>query len=108
MSQVHVKASRVKESAFSVECELYQATDIDHPVTGENTCTLILGHIEYIHVHNDMLTKRGTIDITMYKPVARLGDISYARVGDAFRIPCPVWTAWAKEESKVEEALRRF
>lgn len=104
VSQVHVKASRVKESAFSMECELFQAIDIVHPTTGECTSTLVLAHVKYIHVRNDMLTERGTIDLTKFKPMARLGDISYARVGDAFRLPRPVW---ATEESKVEEAIHR-
>ena len=102
---MHVKASRVKESAFSLECDLYQAIDIVHPTTGENTSTLILGHVKYIHVRNDVLTERGTVDITKFKPIARLGDISYGRVGDVFRIPRAVW---ANEESKVEEALQRL
>ncbi|KAH0839452.1 hypothetical protein J3R83DRAFT_242 [Lanmaoa asiatica] len=102
---VHVKASRVKESAFSMECELFQAIDIVHPETGECTSTLVLAHVKYIHVRNDMLTERGTIDVTKFKPIARLGDISYARVGDAFRLTRPVW---ATEESKVEKATQRL
>lgn len=102
--QVLVKASRVKESAFSMECELFQAIDIVHPTSGECTNTLVLGHVKYIHVRKDMLTDRGTIDVTKFNPVARMGDISYARVGDAFRIPRPVW---ATEENNVHEAIQR-
>ncbi|KAN0098001.1 hypothetical protein V8E55_002447 [Tylopilus felleus] len=101
---VLVKASRVKESAFSMECELFQAIDIVHPTSGECTNTLVLGHVKYIHVRKDMLTDRGTIDVTKFNPVARMGDISYARVGDAFRIPRPVW---ATEENNVHEAIQR-
>ncbi|KAF8119949.1 hypothetical protein EV363DRAFT_1194054 [Boletus edulis] len=102
---VHVKASRVKESAFSMECELFQAIDIVHPTTGECTTTLILAHVKYIHVRNDMLTERGTVDPIKFKPVARLGDISYARLGDIFRIPRPVW---ATEESNIQTAIQRL
>jgi len=100
---VHVKASRVKESAFSMECELYQAIDIVNPTTGQRTSTLVLAHVKYIHVRNDMLTERGTVDVTKFKPVSRLGDISYARLGDVFRLPRPVW---ATEEGKLEEATK--
>ncbi|KAG1888590.1 hypothetical protein F4604DRAFT_960423 [Suillus subluteus] len=99
---VQIKASRVKESAFSMECELYKSIDIAHPVTGEHTSTLILAHVKYIHVRKDMLTQRGVIDLTKFKPVARVGDISYARVGDAFRIASPTW---AQDKAKIRNVL---
>lgn len=99
---VQIKASRVKESAFSMECELYKSIDITHPVTGEQSSTLILAHVKYIHVRKDMLTDRGVIDLTKFRPVARLGDISYARVGDAYRLARPTW---AQEETKIQDAL---
>ncbi|KAG2108541.1 hypothetical protein BD769DRAFT_1365882 [Suillus cothurnatus] len=99
---VEIKASRVKESAFSLECELYNSMDITHPVTGEHKCTLIVARVKYIHVRKDVLTDRGIIDLTKYKPVARLGDVSYGRVGDACRMAPP---KWAQEEAKIQEAL---
>ncbi|KAG1858833.1 hypothetical protein F4604DRAFT_1930886 [Suillus subluteus] len=58
-----------------MECELYKSINITHPVTGEHTSTLILVHIKYIHMRKDMLTQRGVIDLTKFKPVARVGDI---------------------------------
>lgn len=99
---VQIKASRVKESAFSMECEIYKSIDITHPVTGEHNSTLILAHVKYIHVRKDVLTDKGVIDLTKFKPVARLGDISYARIGDAYRIARP---SWAQEEAKIQDAL---
>ena len=79
VGKIHVKAPLVKESAFSMECEvlvptsyiltsdthrcvhrqLFQATDIKIPDTQEHTCTLILGLVKYIHVRNDVLTVSG-------------------------------------------------
>ncbi|EGO04207.1 hypothetical protein SERLA73DRAFT_82279 [Serpula lacrymans var. lacrymans S7.3] len=99
---IHVKASRVKESAFSMECELHQAIDITQPTTGAITTTLILARVKYIHVRKDMLNERGNVDATKFKAVGRLGDISYARVGDAFRLPRPIWT---QEEDKINGLL---
>ncbi|KAF8436052.1 hypothetical protein L210DRAFT_3648313 [Boletus edulis BED1] len=101
---IHVKASRVKESAFSMECELYQTTPIVDPSSGETTTTLILAHVKYIHVRKDMLNQRGTIDITKFKPISRLGDNSYGRVGDAFKLARP---SWAADEGKIQEAIKR-
>ncbi|KAH7930370.1 hypothetical protein BV22DRAFT_1028605 [Leucogyrophana mollusca] len=99
-SSIHVKAPRVKESAFSMECELFQSIDIVHPDTGEQSSTLVLAHVKYIHIRNDVLNERGLVDIAKFKPVSRLGDISYARVGDAFRIPRP---SWQQEKDKFAE-----
>ncbi|KAI5997061.1 hypothetical protein EDD15DRAFT_2412765 [Pisolithus albus] len=99
---IHVKAPRVKESAFNMECELFQAIDITHPVSGQITTTMILAHVKYIHVRNDVLNERGVVDITKYKPIARLGDISYGRVGDVFRLARPVWD---REKERIENVL---
>ncbi|KAG1721619.1 hypothetical protein EDD22DRAFT_746699, partial [Suillus occidentalis] len=97
---VQIKASRVKESAFSMECEaIYKSIDITHPGTGEHNSTLILAHVKYILVRKDVLTDKGVIDLTKFKPVARLGDISYARIGDAYGIARP---SWAQEEAKIQ------
>ncbi|KAI0800409.1 hypothetical protein C8Q74DRAFT_1344837 [Fomes fomentarius] len=101
-ASIHVKAARVKESAFSMECELYQAHDIVHPVTGQHTTTLVLGHVKAIHVRTDVLNERGVVDITKFRPVGRLGDISYERIGDVFRLPRAQWTL---EGEKVQEFL---
>ncbi|CDO72682.1 hypothetical protein BN946_scf184985.g102 [Trametes cinnabarina] len=100
---LHVKAARVKESAFSMECELFQAVDIIHPSTKKHTATLILGLVKCIHVRRDVLNERGVVDYTKLKPVGRLGDITYARVGDGFRIPRP---AWKLEGEKITEFLK--
>ncbi|KIN97831.1 hypothetical protein M404DRAFT_970202 [Pisolithus tinctorius Marx 270] len=98
---IHVKAPHVKESVFSMECEFFQAINVTHPVSGEITTTLILAHVKYIHVRKDILNECGIVDITKYKPITHLGDISYTRIGDAFRLPRPVWE---QEKGKIEQA----
>ncbi|KAI0363392.1 hypothetical protein BV20DRAFT_975745 [Pilatotrama ljubarskyi] len=100
----HVKAARVKESAFSMECELFQAVDIVHPNTGKQSATLVLGLVKCIHVRKDMLNERGVVDFTKLKPVGRMGDITYACVGDGFRLPRP---SWQLEGEKIQEFLKR-
>ncbi|KAI6140977.1 hypothetical protein BKA82DRAFT_4205337 [Pisolithus tinctorius] len=99
---IHVKALRVKESVFSVECEFFQLIDVTHPISGEITTTLILAHVKYIHIRKDVLNKCGIVDITKYKPITCLGDILYTRISDAFRLPRPVWE---QEKGKIEQAL---
>ena len=112
----------MKESAFSMECEvcipplfilreliayfkqLFQIVDIVNPVTEIATTTLILGLVKHIHVRNDVLTERGTVDPTKFKPLGRLGGTCYSTLGDGFRLPRP---AWQNEQKNVEEALKK-
>ena len=93
----------MRESAFSMECTLFQAVDIVHPTTGQQTATLILGLVKCIHVRNDVLNERGVVDYAKLRPVGRMADISYARVGDAFRLPRPQWKL---EGEEIQECLK--
>jgi len=100
---VHVKAPRVKESAFAMECELLQAIDIIHPTTKAISATLVLGSVKFIHIRKDVLDpERGTVDPGKMKPIARLGGIFYSRIREGFAIPRPSWT---EEEETIREAL---
>ncbi len=71
--------------------QLFQVIDIVHPDTGSLTTTLVLGLVKCIHVRNDVLNERGTVDVTKFKPIVRLGDISYSTIGTSFRIPREQW-----------------
>ncbi|KAG9309835.1 hypothetical protein JVU11DRAFT_10214 [Chiua virens] len=99
---IHVKPPRVKESAFSMECHLFQSIPIVDPISNATTTTLILAHVKCIHVRKDMLTERGMVNITKFQPVSRLGDNSYGRVGDAYKLARPSWSA---DEGKIKEVI---
>jgi len=100
---VHVKAPRVKESAFSMECELLQAIDIVHPTTKKLSATLILGYVKFIHIRKDVLDpERGTVNPGKLKPVARLGGISYSRISEGYMLPR---LSWKENEEIIREAL---
>lgn len=85
-----------------MECHLYQTIPIVEPTSQGCTTTLFLAHVKYIHVRKDMLTEHGTVDITKFKPVSRLGDNSYARVGDAYKLMRP---SWAADEDEIRVAV---
>ncbi|KIK58354.1 hypothetical protein GYMLUDRAFT_45273 [Collybiopsis luxurians FD-317 M1] len=89
----HVRAPRVKESAFSLECILWDKYDIVHPDTGMATSTATFGLIKCIHVRKDVLNARGLPDPAKLQTISRLGDISYGLVTEAFRLPRPSWNA---------------
>ncbi|ESK92345.1 flavoprotein oxygenase [Moniliophthora roreri MCA 2997] len=98
---IYVKAPRVKESAFSMECVLNQVIEF----CPDNTPSipsgyLILGTIKYVHVRKDMLNPdKDVVDPDKLKPIARMGDISYTRVTEAFRLPR---FDWQKEKEGLE------
>jgi len=99
-----VKAARVRESAFSMECELLQAIDILDPKNHVPKNTLILGSIKYIHVRNDVLDARGNADIAKLKPVSRIGGINYALIKDVFPLPRP---SWEKDGEEIVKTLEK-
>jgi hypothetical protein len=74
-----------------------------NPVTEIATTTLILGLVKHIHVRNDVLTERGTVDPTKFKPLGRLGACAYSTLGDGFQLSRP---AWKDEQKDVEQALK--
>ncbi|KAF8576747.1 hypothetical protein K439DRAFT_1397145 [Ramaria rubella] len=92
---VSIKPPRVKESAFSMECELSNIVELtpspNIQPTSPATSTVIFGLVKKIHVRNDVMTEKGTVDPALLKAVSRLGDISYARVGESFRLPRDSW-----------------
>ncbi|KAF8056627.1 hypothetical protein FPV67DRAFT_645253 [Lyophyllum atratum] len=99
---IHVKAPRVKESAFSMECELYQTVDIRDPMTSEVTTTMILGLVKYIHVRRDVLDERGNVDPGKLRPVARMGGTLYARINEGYKLKRD---RWREDEKSIQEAI---
>jgi len=97
-----IKPPRVKESAFSMECELYESVPLvdKSPNAKPSAGMLILGLIKLIHVRNDVIvhptasnpTARDfTIDPAKLRAISRMGGITYGRIGEGFEIPRPIW-----------------
>ncbi|KZT32228.1 hypothetical protein SISSUDRAFT_1055798 [Sistotremastrum suecicum HHB10207 ss-3] len=83
---------RVQESAFSMECELHKIDDFHSDRNPDHLSTsLVVGRIKLIHLRKDVLTEKNTADAEKLKAISRLGDITYARIGDGFQIPRPSW-----------------
>ena len=51
-----------------------------------------------------MLNEKGAVDVQKYKPVARMGDISYGTIGDVYRMPAP---SWEEVEPLLPEDMKR-
>ncbi|KAI9461284.1 hypothetical protein BJY52DRAFT_1203545 [Lactarius psammicola] len=83
---VHVKPARVKESAVSLECELFQSQDIFPDGGTVPSATLVLGRVRYIHVRNSVLQPDG-----LRANPAKLRP-TYARLGEGFNLQRPEWS----------------
>lgn len=123
LGQKFVKPPRVKESAFAMECEVYSSVlslfhlivililtqvydivDVKHPDTGVATTSFVIGLIKGVHIREDVLNEKGdAIDPAKFQAVGRLGDISYGRIGEAFRIARPSY----EENKEVIDGLAK-
>lgn len=72
----------VKESPISLECKLFSATEIP------TNATWIMGTVVGIHI-GDQYIKNGILDVTTYRPLARLGYRDYSVVNEVFTLDDP-------------------
>ncbi|EME48417.1 hypothetical protein DOTSEDRAFT_39780 [Dothistroma septosporum NZE10] len=88
-----VKASRIKEAVFAVECKLvdtYEVISRSKPGKVANVITILEG--TKFWVREDVVDEeRKMIDPAKSRPIGRLQGISYGRVMSAFQIPWPAW-----------------
>ncbi|SJK97592.1 uncharacterized protein ARMOST_00845 [Armillaria ostoyae] len=82
-----VKPARVKESAFSMECE-----DITPVGATEPTVTVVLGLIRHAHAMESVLDSDGDrVDPDKLQVVARMGGDTYSKVVEGFDVARPKW-----------------
>lgn len=82
-----VRAPRVAESPVSFECRFLTRTDL--PSTDPTyTNGAVFGEVVGVHI-SDAVIQDGMVDITRYKPIARLGYMDYAVVDEVFTMPRP-------------------
>jgi flavin reductase (DIM6/NTAB) family NADH-FMN oxidoreductase RutF len=89
---VEVKPPRLKDAPVAMEVKATQFI----PVEGTGS-TMVLGHIVYFHVRQDLLRENGSVDASLLKPIARLGGVEYATLGKVFPMARP----------KVEEKISK-
>ena len=78
-----VKAPRVQESPIHFECERYEIVQIGPD--GPGGAALVIGRIMLLHVDDRVLTN-GKVDYDLFSPLARLGGMEYARLGERFQM----------------------
>jgi len=93
-----VKASRVREAVFSVECKLMETKEWESRATpGKKTgVTAIVEGVRFWAREDAINEDRNIIDPAILRPVARLGGITYGRVTEGVEIPRPDWDEYEK------------
>ncbi|CCX32804.1 hypothetical protein FPQ18DRAFT_302423 [Pyronema domesticum] len=83
-----VKAPRVKESVFAVECQLVHTHEWTSKRSGKKTGVLAIVEGVKFWVRDDAY-KNGMLDLEVLKPVARMGGVTYAMTRGVWELPRP-------------------
>ncbi|KAI9878529.1 MAG: hypothetical protein M1830_000663 [Pleopsidium flavum] len=95
-----VKASRVKESVFSIEAKLMETKEFESRATpGKKTGVLAIIEGTRFWVREDAINKdRNIIDPAILRPMSRLGGITYGRTTEGLELPRPDFNEATKPE----------
>lgn len=85
-----VKPPRIQESPVNMECKLIE--ELRFGEGGKRS--IVLGEVLRFHIHDDVLTPRGHIDLNRMKPVGRLAGSGYIRLSDRFDIKRMSYGEW--------------
>lgn len=83
---IKVKPPRVGEAAVSFECETLQLVETGDGAAG--ACTIVIGKIVLVHMREEIANDLKNA-WKYLKPVARLGGLTYAEIGDVFDMAIP-------------------
>ncbi|KAI1879752.1 hypothetical protein JX265_002706 [Neoarthrinium moseri] len=88
-----VKAARVGEAVFSVECKLESAREFQSRATpGKTTGCMVVLEGTRFWVREDALNEeKNLVDPAVLRPISRLGGITYGRLTEAMEITRPVF-----------------
>lgn len=87
---VKVKPPRVAESPVSLECVVVKVVALPPAEDATSVNTATFGRVVGMHIDSSLLSE-GRVDIRKARPIARLGYLDYALLGDFFEMPRPAW-----------------
>jgi flavin reductase (DIM6/NTAB) family NADH-FMN oxidoreductase RutF len=102
LPSVQVKPPRVKDAAVAMEVKATQIIAVEGTVS-----TMLLGHIIYFHIRQDLLRDDGSVDANLLNPVVRLGGFEYATLGKVFLMKRPIIEEQKIKSEKVKVKSRR-
>ncbi|MBB3066909.1 flavin reductase family protein [Limibacillus halophilus] len=83
-----VKPPRVKASPVHLECRYLQTLELPSN-DPDNGNFVVFGEVVAVHIDDAMIDEKGLLDVTRYKPIARLGYMDYAVVEQVFSMDRP-------------------
>ncbi len=84
-----VAPPRVAESPINLECKVVQVIDLPSGVDGSAN-VMVIGRVVAVHIRDDLVVE-GRVDVTKFRPIARLGYQDYAVVNEVFEMRRPSW-----------------
>ncbi|KAL7943905.1 hypothetical protein V8C42DRAFT_353818 [Trichoderma barbatum] len=104
-----VSCARVKECIFSIEAKVESIREFDsraNPGTKSGTLEVVEG-TRFWAREDAINEERNIIDLSILRPLSRLGDISYGRTLQAFQLPRPEFQKDLKGMQGFEELKKR-
>lgn len=83
-----VRPPRVKESPAALECRHLQTIEIVDLEGKPAETWVVIGQVVGIHIDDDVIVD-GKVDVTRYRPLARLGYMEYCDVTEVFSMQRP-------------------
>ncbi|MGX1496489.1 flavin reductase (DIM6/NTAB) family NADH-FMN oxidoreductase RutF [Labrenzia sp. MBR-25] len=83
-----VKAPRVAKAVTALECKHLQTQRLKTLTGSETDNYVVFGQVVGIHIDDSILVD-GMVDVTLYKPLSRLGYMDYASVTEVFQMGRP-------------------
>lgn len=88
-----VRPPRVRASPINLECRLHRLIELPS-LRAEEPNHMVLGSVVGVHIADDII-RNGRVDITLARPIARLGYSDYSVVSETFSIERPRWPGTA-------------
>ena len=79
-----ISAPLVAGAPAHLECKYYDHIKLPDNGRGQHS-VMVMGTIVGIHI-DDVIIKDGHVDVTVYKPIARLGYKDYSAIHDVFEL----------------------
>lgn len=83
-----VAPPRVKASPVHLECRYIQTLELPCTLADAGNY-VVFGEVVGIHIDESVINEKGLVDVTRYKPLARLGYMDYAVVEQVFSMTRP-------------------
>ncbi|KAI1275132.1 hypothetical protein F5Y07DRAFT_371299 [Xylaria sp. FL0933] len=90
---VSVRAPRVREAVFSVECKVESIREFESRSTPgkKGGCVVLLEGLRFWVREDAVNEERNLVDPAVLRPMSRLGGITYGRTTEAIELPRPVF-----------------